>query len=90
VESLIYTSLPEIHDELVSTDIAKGDVTRDLRAGVTGEHCQKTIFDCGGGEESRRFFKSSPARNDMKNDDFYRADFFPFRYEVDRIVFVPP
>ena len=29
-----------------STGIATGDVTRDRLAGVTGENCQKTIFDC--------------------------------------------
>jgi hypothetical protein len=41
------TSIPEIHDEPVFDGYRKGGVTSDLRAGVTGENCQKTIFECG-------------------------------------------
>ena len=40
------TLIPEIHDEPVFDGYRKGGVTRDRQAGVTGENCQKTIFDC--------------------------------------------
>jgi hypothetical protein len=39
------TSIPEIRDEPVFDGYRKGGVTRNRRGGVTGENCQKTIFD---------------------------------------------
>jgi len=39
------TSIPETRDEPVFDGYHKGGVTRNRRGGVTGENCQKTIFD---------------------------------------------